>query len=104
MLGNAYTLEYLPLFDAELSNAVEYIAHKLHNPEAAIKLVNDVEQAIQDRLFAPESFEPMPSTRNREHKYYRIPVGNYIILYVVIGNIMEVRRFVYEPSNWSTSI
>ena len=104
MLGDTYTLEYLPLFDAELSDAVGYIAHKLHNPEAAMKLINDVEQAIQNRLFAPESFESVPTTKNREHKYYRIPVGNYIVLYVVIGNVMEIRRFVYEPSDWVSSI
>ena len=63
-----------------------------------------VEQAIQDRLFAPESFKPIQSFKEREHKYYRIPVGNYIILYAVIGNVMEIRRFVYEPSDWRTTI
>lgn len=104
MLGGAYTLEYLPLFDEELSGAVGYIAHRLRNPDAAIKLISDVEQAIQNRLFAPESFAPIPSTKKRVHKYYRIPVGNYIVLYVVIGNVMEVRRFVYEPSDWCETI
>ena len=59
MLGDQYELEYLPLFDEELSDAVRYIAQELRNPEAAMKLVDDVEQAIQDRLFAPESFEPI---------------------------------------------
>ena len=104
MLGDQYALEYLPLFDEELSEAVRYIAQELCNPEAAMKLVDDVEQAIQDRLFAPESFEPIQSFKEHVHKYYRIPVGNYIILYVVIGNVMEIRRFVYEPSDWRTTI
>ena len=27
-------------------------------------------------------------------------VGNYLVLYCVIGKVMEVRRFVYAPSNW----
>ena len=57
MLGEEYTLEYLPLFDAELAEAVHYITQKLRNPDAANKLIDDVEQAITDRLFAPESFE-----------------------------------------------
>ena len=104
MLGDQYELEYLPLFDEELAEAVRYIAQELRNPEAAMKLVDNVEQAIQNRLFAPESFEPIESFKEREHKYYRIPVGNYIILYVVIGNVMEIRRFVYEPSDWRTTI
>ena len=100
MLGEEYTLEYLPLFDDELAEAVRYIAQKLRNPDAANKLIDDVEQAITDRLFAPESFEPVPSARDREHPYYRIAVGNYLILYCVIDKVMEVRRFVYAPSDW----
>ena len=65
MLGDAYTLEYLPLFDEELAEAVRCITDELRNPDAAMKLVADAEVAIQDRLFAPESFEPVPSERTR---------------------------------------
>ena len=104
MPGDAYTLEYLPLFDEELAEAVRYIADELRNPDAAMKLVADAEAAIQDRLFAPESFEPVPSMKEREHPYDRIPVGNYVVLYVVIGTVMEIRRFVYDPSDWRTTI
>ena len=104
MLGDAYTLEYLPLFDEELAEAVRYITYELRNPDAAMKLVDDAEAAIQDRLFTPESFEPVPSMKEREHPYYRIPVGNYVVLYVVIGTVMEIRRFVYDPSDWRTTI
>ena len=42
--------------------------------------------------------------KEREHPYYRIPVGNYVVLYVVIGTVMEIRRFVYDPSDWRTTI
>ena len=104
MLGDAYTLEYLPLFDDELAEAVRYITDELRNPDAAMKLVDDAEAAIQDRFFAPESFEPVPTMKEREHPYYRIPVGNYVVLYVVIGTVMEIRRFVYDPSDWRTTI
>ena len=104
MLGDAYTLEYLPLFDEELAEAVRYITYELRNPDAAMKSVAEAEAAIQARLFAPESFEPVPSMKEREHPYYRIPVGNYVVLYVVIGTVMEIRRFVYGPSDWRTTI
>ena len=104
MLGEEYTLEYLPLFDEELAAAVRYIAVVLENPAAAAKLVDDVERAITDRLFAPESFEPVHSENDRAHPYYRIAVGNYLVLYCVIGKVMEVRRFVYAPSNWRMTL
>ena len=104
MLGEEYTLEYLPLFDEELAETVRYIAQKLCNPGAANKLIDDVEQAITERLFAPESFEPVPSSKDREHPYYRIAIGNYLVLYCVIGKVMEVRRFVYAPSDWQSEL
>ena len=37
MLGEDYTLEYLPLFDEELSEAVRYISVELKNPDAAAR-------------------------------------------------------------------
>ena len=104
MLGGDYTLEYLPLFDEELSEAVRYISVELKNPDAAARLVDDVERAITDRLFAPESFEPVQTGKDREHPYNRIAVGNYLVLYCVIGKVMEVRRFVYAPSDWRSMI
>ena len=104
MLGEEYTLEYLPLVDEELASAVRYIAQKLRNPVAANALIDNVEHAITERLFAPESFEPVPSAKDREHPYYRIAVGNYLVLYCVIGKVMEVRRFVYAPSDWRSDI
>ena len=104
MLGDAYTLNYTPLFDEELAEAVRYIACELRNPMAAEKMVADVESAIVERQFAPESFEPVPTTRNREYPYYRIPVGNFVVLYCVIGDVIDIRRFVYEKRNWQMEI
>lgn len=104
MLGEEYALEYLPLFDEELATAVRYISQELCNPDAANALINRVEQAITERLYAPESYEPIPSSKDREHPYYRIVVGNYIVLYCVIGKTMEVRRFVYAPSDWQSRL
>ena len=104
MLGEEYTLEYLPLFDEELAAAVRYIAQQLRNPAAANALIDNVEQAITERLFSPESFEPIQSATGREHPYYKIAVGNYLVLYCVIGKVMEVRRFVYAPSDWQAKL
>lgn len=47
------------------------------------------------RLDAPLSFEPCYSVNDRENDYYRIYIKNYVIYYVVIDNVMEVRRIVY---------
>ena len=73
-----------------------HIALKLRNPEAADKLVLDAEKAILKRLAAPEAFEARHIGRERMHPYYRIQVRNFTVWYVVVGNVMEVRRFLYD--------
>lgn len=94
-MGNNFTLSYLPLFEQDLAAARDYIAVTLMNPTAALNLIEDTEKAIAKRLENPLAFEPYHSSRDRTHPYYRIQIRNYTVFYVVIGNVMEVRRFVY---------
>lgn len=94
MKNEKYKLRYLPLFEQDLIQTVSYITNVLKNTDAAEKLVNDVEDAIQERLEYPLAFEPFPS-KKRDYPYYRIYIRNYVIYYVVIGDVMDVRRFLY---------
>lgn len=91
-----YELRVLPLFERDLNEIIDYISGVLQNPIAAADMVDAVEKAIRERLTCPEAFEPYRSAREREHPYYRIAVKNYVIYYVVIDNIMEVRRILYN--------
>lgn len=95
-----YELQYLPLFYDDLLATVKYLSEVLHNPKAANKLIDDVENAILDRLPNAEAFEPFHSLKERRYSYYRIYVNNYIVYYVVIEHrIMEVRRLLYVGRN-----
>ena len=91
-----YTVSYLPIFDADLADAWSYIAFKLKNPTAADKLMSDTEEAILKRVQMPTSFQQYHSKKERAHPYYRIEVRNYNVWYVVIDDVMEVRRFLYS--------
>jgi len=64
----------------------------------------DTEKAIRKRLATPLAFEPYYSSRDRAYPYYCIHVRNYMVFYVVIGDVMEVRRFVYARRNISRMI
>lgn len=95
-MGNKiYRLRYLPLFQQDLLATASYISAILKNAVAAMQLIDDVEAAIQERLVNPVSFGQYKSTRERVYPYYRIYVRNYVIYYVVIDDVMEVRRFLY---------
>ena len=94
MKNEKYKLRYLPLYEQDLIQTISYITNVLKNTDAAEKLVNDIEDAIQESLEYPLAFEPLPS-KKRDYPYYRIYIRNYVIYYVVIGDVMEVRRFLY---------
>ena len=102
MADTQYELRYLPLFYEDLEQKVIYISETLHNEKAANDLLDAVEKAIMERLPIAESFEPFRSVvKERQYKYYRIYVKNFVIYYVVIDGIgskkiMEVRRFLYN--------
>ena len=104
MSEKRYELRFLPLFEEDLNEIVDYITLRLRNPTAANALVDAVEAAINERLTCAEAFEPYHSTRERRYPYYRIYVKNFIVFYVVIGNVMEVRRILYGKSNWKKRV
>ena len=91
-----YKLSFLPLFEEDLNEIVDYITTDLQNPSAADRLVGDIESAINKRLEAPLSFVPFRSSKKRPHPYYRINVRNFSVFYVVINDTMEVRRVLYS--------
>lgn len=100
-MGNKeYKLEFLPMFQEDLNRIIDYISLELQNPIAAERLLDEIQDAIIQRLPFAESFEPYRSSRNRKYPYYRISVKNYTIFYVVIGSTMEVRRILYSRRDW----
>ena len=94
-----YELRFTALFYQDLIDAVNYIEHTLKNPAAADNLIEKTEKEISKRLDHPLSFQPYPLKKERRYPYYAIPVGNYLVFYVVIDDVMEVRRFIYARRN-----
>lgn len=104
MNGKRYELRILPLFEGDLNEIIDYICHDLQNPIAAEHMVDEVEKAIYERLHCAEAFEPYHSAKERQYPYYRISVKNYTVYYVVIGNVMEVRRILYSRRDMTREI
>lgn len=94
-----FKLRYLPLFHSDLREIAGYIALRLHNPAAAEALVNAVEAAILERAACADAFEPYQSKQERAHPYYRIYVKNYTVYYIVLDDVMEVHRILYNKRN-----
>lgn len=93
--GKRFSLRYLPLFWSDLNSAVTYIAEELQNPDAAQRLLDQVEAGILDHLEMPTSAAIYKTTRNRPEPYYWFEVGSYMVFYVVLDDAVEVRRFLF---------
>lgn len=104
MEDKQYKVRILPLFEEDLNDAVDYISQTLKNPNAALRPIDSVQNAIEKRAWQAESFEPFRSTKERRYSYYRIYVKNYIIFYVVMDDIMEVRRMLYNRKNYEGTL
>lgn len=96
MQDSKYTLRYIPRYEKDLNEIVDYIVIKLHSRDSAMNLVDKIENAILERLKYPLAFEPFQSERKRRNPYYRIYIDNFTVYYVVIDDIMEVRRVLYK--------
>ena len=91
-----YKVRYLPLFWEDLSEAAAYIAFDLQNPVAAERLVDSVEAAILEHLENPTMAPTYRTTRERPFPYHWFPVGNYMAFYVVIDDVVEMRRLLFK--------
>ena len=100
----SYKVRYTQDFVDDLRRIVDYISITLSNPDAAQRLADDVRTAIHQRLPMPAAYEPYHSHVQLENVYYRLRVRNYTVFYVVLGDVMEVRRILYTRRNWKTMI
>jgi toxin ParE1/3/4 len=94
-MAKNFKVLYSQLFYADLNKITDYILYELKNEPATIALINDVEAAIKNRLADPLQTAVYQSLNERKDPYRRIIVGNYLIFYVVINDVMIVRRMLY---------
>ncbi len=93
-----YRVEYLPIAYDDLEEIFHYIADD--DPSAAVFLLNDIDLAILHL----EEFPHMgmhPRNRRLANKGYRILIVNdYLVFYVVAGEVVEIRRIISGKRNY----
>ncbi len=96
-----YQIKYLPLFNKDLNNIINYMICNLQNEIAAENFIDELEDAIKQRAYNPKSYEIYRSIKKRKNTYYRIYIKNFIVFYTVKDNVMEVRRLLYSKRNFN---
>ena len=108
MVRKKNRIRYLKSFYDEAEEIAFYIQNVLCNKQAADRFITNVETAIEECSYNPEVYAVYARSSKNGLPYYRIIVGNFIILYVVLTEhgekVMEVRHVLYGRRNISLLI
>lgn len=90
-----YEIRYLPLARKDLTDITTYITDHLKAPNAAMDLLNALDESISRLEQFPYSCKVYQPIRELENEYRLLPVKNYAVFYVVKEKVVEIHRVVY---------
>ena len=86
-----YKVVISPSANADLFNALKYIAYELENPLAATKLADGIDACYTALAEFPASHELCRDQVLARMGYRRYPVGNYLVIFRIVEDLNEVR-------------
>jgi len=94
-----YRVEYLPLAYDDLDEIFTYIA--ADDSRAAANLLNEIDTAVLHLEDFPDMGVNLKNRRLANKGYKMLVVNDYLLFYVVIGSIVEIRRIVSSKRNYT---
>ena len=92
-MNKKYYVEYLPVAKEDLFSIVEYI--QIDDPSAAQNFLNQIDESIS-KLETFPYMGSVPKDIRLMHLNYRVLIiGNYLVFYVVLDEIVEIRRILH---------
>ena len=92
-MDKRFLIEYLPIAENDLTEILEYI--QIDNPTVALIFIDEIDRAISKLAFFP-FIGPVPKDPRLIHLNYRmLVVGSYIVFYVVLEDVVEIRRMLH---------
>src|SRR5690349_5871169 len=89
-MGKKFEIHYLPAAEQDLLEIIEYIL--LDNPDAAIPISNNFDEAISTLELFPLSGSIPNDIRLQTFNYRILIVGNYHVFYEAFTDFVEIRR------------
>lgn len=98
-MDKKYRLEYLPAAQNDLMSIVEYI--QVDDPFAAMNLIDAVDKSISKLAHFPY-LGVVPKDIRLMHLDYRVLIiDNFLVFYVVLEDVVEIRRIVHGKRQYS---
>ena len=90
-----YKIVYLPLAEDDILAAVEYIADRLCNPQAAEALLDELDRTAEQLALFPYSAALYRTDRPLRDELRKVPVKGYVLYYTVREDTVEIRRLIH---------
>ena len=90
-----HRIEYLPLAESDLMDALGYIAVTLGSPDSARRLLDEFEKTAARIAEFPYSCELYRTDRPIRDEIRKVPVLGYVLYYAVFPDRVEIRRFLH---------
>ncbi len=88
-----FRIHYLPIAQKDLLEILEYI--RMDNPGAASDLLNKFDEAIARLGSFPQMGSAPKDLRLRHLGYRTLIIGNYLVFYVAMNDVVEIRRIIH---------
>ena len=85
-----YKVVISPSANADLFNALKYIAYELKNPQAAANLADGIERCYADLEEFPAAHELCRDPVLSRTGYRRYAVDNYLVIFRIVEDVKEV--------------
>ena len=81
--------------EADILEAVDYIADKLDAPEAAADLLEKLDETVETISRFPYAYELYRTTRPMRDEIRKVPVKGFVLYYAVFEERVEIRWFLH---------
>lgn len=95
-----YEIRYSPEARADLDEAWEHIYSDLCNPNAAVRTVQKILDAVDRLIDFPKLGAPLATVTDVESDYRFLVCGNYLVFYRVSDGAVYVDRVLYGRRNY----
>jgi len=88
-----YLIDYLPVAEQDVTEIFEYISND--DPSSALTMLNRIDEAVDNLSLFPYSGVVPDDLRLQSLDYRILIVENYLVFYVVMNNVVEIRRVLH---------
>lgn len=92
-MNSKFQIEYLPIAEKDLTEIVKYI--QIDNPASALKLLDAIDNTMSKLTNFPYMGHASKDQRLIQLNYRMLVVENYLVFYVVLDDVVEIRRILH---------